>query len=240
MFRPVERCLYDAEDTRVNICEQTGRMKQFFQSFLRQGTYFLMALAAAAVPATAVFAPSAPEAIRRVWQLPPDEAVVRQVLLNPWQVQPMPAALIDSETLWLARLMYSESKRAHEQELVAWVVRNRSETGYRGCHTIEAVARDPYQFSALIEGKSSRHHYTGLDTQSHAPGWQRALALAYYVRHADASLRPFPLDTRHFFSEQSLAVPTRLPEWTKEGKTITPARPVMLEPRRFRFYAGVS
>ncbi len=34
---------------------------------------------------------------------------------------------IDNETLWLARCIYSETKRPEEQELVAWVVRNRVE-----------------------------------------------------------------------------------------------------------------
>ena len=51
--------------------------------------------------------------------------------------------VIDTETLWLARCIYSETKRPAEQELVAWVLRNRVETGYRGQTTYESTVLDP-------------------------------------------------------------------------------------------------
>ncbi len=162
-----------------------------------------------------------------------------EALRNPWAIQPVPALLIDSETLWLARLIYSESKRADEQELVAWVVRNRAESGYRGRHSIEAVTHDPYQFSAFVPGSDTYRYYTGLTAHTVAPGWQRTLALAYYVRHAPASLRPFSPETRHFYSERSLSSPDSLPAWTVGMHAVTPSRPIRLEARRFRFYAGI-
>ncbi len=200
----------------------------------------LIALACVLAPFRSAVAPPASVDDVRILHLPPSEEAVREALFNPWHVQPLPAELVDLETLWLARLMYSESKRAGEQELVGWVARNRAETGFRGRHTIEDVAQDPYQFSPFVVGKSTWHYYTSLTVESSAPGWQRALALAYYVRHADASLRPFSLDTRHFFSEQSLVVADSLPEWTIGREAVVPARPMQLEPQRFRFFAGVS
>src|SRR5690554_6111993 len=89
---------------------------------------------------------------------------------------------IDNETLWLARCIYSETKRPEEQELVAWVVRNRVETRFRGKSTYQEAVLDPYQFSAFIEGTSTRRFYSNLTPMSKYPGWQRALAIAYAVR----------------------------------------------------------
>ncbi|WP_240332831.1 hypothetical protein [Salinibacter ruber] len=51
-----------------------------------------------------------------------------------------PPLNLEGPTLWLARAIYSETKLPHEQELVAWVVRNRVETAYRGRRTYRAVA----------------------------------------------------------------------------------------------------
>ena len=207
-----------------------------FSSAFRWACAFLVVLVAPITPS------AAPEAMERAFRPPPplvQQDAVRQALLNPWRVQPVPAAFIDGETLWLARLMFSESKQPDEQELVGWVARNRAETGYRGCHTIEAVARDPYQFSAFTEGKPSKDYYVSLTPHTRNPGWQRTLALAHYLRHADPSLRPFSKQTRHFFSERSLAVPDSLPAWTIGRESVVPARPTNLDPLRFRFYAGV-
>ena len=190
-----------------------------------------------AVPVGSAVAPAPPPA--RVAHPPPSDAEIRQALLNPWDVEPVPAACIDTETLWLARLMYSETKQPDEQELVAWVVRNRAETGFRGRSTIALVAQDPYQFTAFVAGTETRRYYTSLTSESGAPGWRRTLALAYYVRHADASMRPFSLDTRHFYSERSTAHPDSFPVWTLGQTSIKPLRPRHLDAKRFRFYAGI-
>ena len=58
----------------------------------------------------------------------PSRADIRRALLRPMSVRPLSPAFITPEILWLARAMYSETKRPHEQELVAWVVRNRLES----------------------------------------------------------------------------------------------------------------
>ncbi len=170
--------------------------------------------------------------------IPPDSAI-EAALRNPKSVEPVPAMFIDTETLWLARVIYSESKRIEEQELVAWVVRNRVETTYRGRRSYEGVALDPYQFSAFNPNSRKHRYYANLDAHSKARGWQKTLALAYYVRYADAAHRPFPIKTRHFYSEQSLPEDAVHPAWTEGLEPVIPRRPLQLEAHRFRFYSGV-
>ena len=145
---------------------------------------------------------------------------------------------VSDDVLWLARGIYSETKRPHEQELVAWVLRNRVETGYRGERTYEDVVLDPYQFSAFNPGSSKRRLYTSLSPSSESAGWQRAIEIAHTVYHSSASHRPFPQKTRHFYSERSM-VGGRTPNWA-EGER--PVKPVgyRVDPRRFRFYSGLA
>ena len=170
----------------------------------------------------------------------PTESEFRAALLNPWAVQPVSPNHIDSETLWLARLMFSETKRLDEQELVAWVVRNRVESAFRGQTTIESVVRDPFQFSAFNPGTAQGRFYCTLNVLSKVPGWQKTLALAYYVRHADRTLSPFSPNVRHFYSEQAMAEPGTVPEWSEGLEPVIPRRAFMLDEYRFRFYANVN
>jgi hypothetical protein len=143
---------------------------------------------------------------------------------------------VDNETLWLARVIYSETKRPYEQELVAWTVRNRVETRYRGKGTYQAVVLDPWQFSAFNPGPK-RTHYSRLGTSSKVAGFQTAIEIANKVRHADATERPFVRTTRHFYSERSM-VGRRHPAWAA-GKTPVQV-PGNIDPRRFRFFANIA
>ena len=158
----------------------------------------------------------------------------RLPLLKPAQLKNL-----DSETIWLARAIYSETKRPEEQELVAWVVRNRVETRFRGKSTYQEAVLDPYQFSAFIEGTSTRRFYSNLTPMSKYPGWQRALAIAYAVRTLPAYYRPFSIKTRHFYSEQSM-VGKSAPDWANGKYHVVPNRDFALDERRFRFYEGIS
>lgn len=146
-------------------------------------------------------------------------------------------ALTKDEILWLARVIYSETKRPHEQELVAWVVRNRVETGYRGNDSYREAALDPYQFSAFNPGSRSRSYHTSLQWDSTEKGFARAVAIAATVAAADAAKRPFAETTRHFYSRQSM-VGGRTPNWAVNVAPVKLDRHV--EPDRFRFYANVS
>ena len=143
---------------------------------------------------------------------------------------------VDSETLWLARCIYSESDRPHEQELVAWVVRNRVATAYRGRRSYEGVVLDPRQFSAFNAGAPRRAFYKGLMPASSSPGWRRALLIAAYVRQAPWSRRPFSVTTRHFYSEVSM-VGRKVPMWAVGERPVGVNRPYEVDPYRFRFFS---
>ena len=145
---------------------------------------------------------------------------------------------VSADVLWLARCAYSETKKPHEQELVAWVIRNRVETGYRGQRTYPAVVLDPFQFSAFNPGSSKRSLYANLAPGSDSEGWQRALEVAHDVYHAPASARPLGATTRHFYSERSM-VGGRVPTWAVGHRPIRPGV-ARVDPRRFRFYSGVA
>jgi len=214
-------------------------MWKVFSSMTWRLGFVSLAVAGALLSAWQVIAPPLSPDFAPEQFAPPTEEEVQRALSNPRRVQQVPPELIDTETLWLARLIYSETYRTEEQELVAWVVRNRVETGYRDQHTIAAVVNDSVQFTPFLEGAAVRRYHTSLQTHSKARGWQRALAIAYYVRHADESMRPFPQDTRHFYSERSLAHPDSIPEWTLGQEVVIPDRPIELEAERFRFYSGI-
>lgn len=153
------------------------------------------------------------------------------------QMSSMPS--IDESTLWLARAIYSETKLAHEQELVAWVVRNRVETGYRGETTYKGVVLDPYQFSAFNPNAPKRSFYTHLTPETQLPGWQQALSIAHYVQRADPAYRPFSIKTRHFFSEVSMPG-HRFPYWAQQKEDVSPGWNYTVDQRRFRFYEKIS
>jgi hypothetical protein len=146
---------------------------------------------------------------------------------------------MDEATLWLARCIYSETKIPHEQELVAWVVRNRVETEYRGRATYEGVVLDPYQFSAFNPGSPKRSFYMNLTPETQLPGWQQALTIAHYVRRADPAYRPFSIKTRHFFSEVSMPN-NQFPYWVQQREHVSPGWNYTVDARRFRFYEKVS
>jgi hypothetical protein len=152
-------------------------------------------------------------------------------------MEALSASEVNSETLWLARCIYSETKRADEQELVAWVIRNRVETGYRGNDSYREAVLDPYQFSAFNPGSRKRASYASLDVSSQDNGWQRALLIANQVIEAPAAQRPFSEGTRHFFSERSMPG-GRHPNWAARGEQVTPERHD-IEEDRFRFYQKV-
>ncbi len=170
--------------------------------------------------------------------LPTDQEVAH-ALFNPWGIKPIHVANMDAETMWLARAMFSESKRADEQELIGWTVRNRIESNFRGCTTYEQCVLDPFQYSAFLPNQSKLHFYINLTETSTVAGWQKTVALAFYIRHADSGLRPFGRKVRHFYSEQSMVDPDMPPAWVEDFEPVVPRRAFQLDERRFRFYDGV-
>jgi len=149
-----------------------------------------------------------------------------------------------SDVLWLARVGYSETKRAHEQVLVMWTVRNRVETEYKGS-TYQEVATYPKQFSGL-QDRAHNPHYEhnmslGFDTKNHV--WERALEIAKQVYKAPDYMRPFPQTTRHFYSPVAMDQP---PLWAVEHDSkaihlVRDRKAVSSSTKyiRFAFYDGV-
>lgn len=170
----------------------------------------------------------------------PSSSRMTDILLNPRGLDPLSPEQIDRETLWLARAIYSETKRPEEQVLVAWVIRNRVETGFRGKRSYESVVLDPFQFSAFLPTSAKRDHYVSLTSTSREPGWRTAMAIAYAVRHMDKENRPFAIDTRHFYSQQSM-VDRMHPGWADDGEPVELRfEDFTVDDRRFRFFRGVS
>lgn len=161
-----------------------------------------------------------------------------EALLHPKRMAPLPPEKIDSETLWLARAIFSETKRPEEQVLVAWVIRNRVETRYRGQSSYRNVVLDPYQFSAFAPTQKTEIDYSSLTPHSQVSGWKTALRIADHVRRSRPDVRPFSVETRHFYSERSMTSGAA-PEWA-EGRRPIKNLPYSVDERRFRFFAGIT
>ncbi len=213
------------------------RKKYFWSAFCG---LFLVLL----IPGIIVFAPPlggkyAPVQSPPVLSIPSYEETYT-ALQNPWGIDPVYVGNIDGETLWLARAMFSESKRHDEQELIGWTVRNRVEAVHRGCRTYEECILDPFQFSAFLPGQPKQDYYTDLTETSEVAGWHRTMALAHYIRHADGRLRPFGPSVLHFYSQQSMIDTTLVPDWVGDLVPVVPQRRIQLDVQRFRFYADVK
>jgi len=92
------------------------------------------------------------------------------------EVQEYLAGAERDEMLWLARIIYSETKTTYEMKLVAWVARNRVESGYTG-NTYEQVAKSKYQFSGLNSfDRNYRHNISiGYEDADSNERWKKAL-----------------------------------------------------------------
>lgn len=119
----------------------------------------------------------------------------------------------EQEILWLARGVYSETKNEEEMRLIAWVIRNRVETKYRGT-TYQEVLTSEKQFSGLHISSSEYKNNRSLDySDTKNKDWRVALAIAKEVFTVDESTRPFPKTVRHFYSP---ALIDAAPEWARE------------------------
>jgi hypothetical protein len=141
------------------------------------------------------------------------------------------------EVLWLARCVLSETDRPHEQRYVAWVVRNRVETQYRG-DTYREVVLEPLQFSAFNLPSVHRDDLLRLNQHSTDKHWLRTLEVALDVYLAAPEARPFSLHVRHFYSPVSMpnGVP---PEWAAHTTPLD-AEALGVDPQRFQFYEDVD
>jgi hypothetical protein len=140
------------------------------------------------------------------------------------------------EILWLARVIYSETKKSNEQVLVAWVVRNRVETEFKG-ETYEEVAKSRGQFSGLNVSDSQYLHNISRGYGSSGESWENALDVAEAVYFAPEFLRPFPKTVRHFYSPISVKIS---PDWSADHKPIIVVKDKTEDRNvRFAFYDSV-
>lgn len=121
-----------------------------------------------------------------------------------------------TEVLWLARILYSESKVREEQIVVAWVVRNRVESSYKGADSFKDVALSPAQFSGLWPSdKQYKLNITRSYDTKGDKAWDQALAVAQAVYFADEALSPISDTVRHFYSPAAVL---RDPHWAEGQK----------------------
>lgn len=132
-----------------------------------------------------------------------------------------------SEILWLARVVYSETKKPSEMEAVAWVVRNRVQTGYRG-GSYKEVANSPWQFSGLMPSDPNYEH--NISREFGDPNFENAARVATRVFFADGEDRPFPKTVRHFYSPHVMDAP----DWARGQK------PYLAMADRFELYNNVN
>ncbi|MEZ4699691.1 MAG: cell wall hydrolase [Rhodothermales bacterium] len=141
------------------------------------------------------------------------------------------------EVMWLARCILSESDRADEQELVAWVVRNRVETRYRG-DSYREVVLEPLQFSAFNTPSPRRTYLLGLNQHSKVDSWLGALQVAMKVYDAPDLNRPLSRETRHFYSPVSMKG-GKTPPWAVNATPLDLADR-SIDPKRFLFFEQID
>lgn len=141
------------------------------------------------------------------------------------------------DILWLARILYSESKVREEQIVIAWVVRNRVDSGFRGADSIKDVAMSPSQFSGLWPSDAQyRLNITRSYETKGDKAWDQALGIAAAVYFADDSIRPISEKVLHFYSPMSVL---RDPSWAVGKKPAMVLRDSDTGNVRFAFYDSV-
>jgi len=140
------------------------------------------------------------------------------------------------EILWLARVIFSETKDEDEMKLVGWVVRNRVEAKYRG-NTYKEVALSKNQFSGLNSDDTQYSININIGYESENEKWIKALEVANEIYFASGDERPFSSDVKHFYSPVSVS---GVPKWTLEGELDHEVPSTDGMAPRFAFYSGVK
>lgn len=146
------------------------------------------------------------------------------------------------QALWLARAVYSETKERPEMVSIAWTVRNRVETHYRGS-TYKEVVLHHDQFSGLNPEANHYDHNMNMNWKDRKTdkAWKSALKVSIGVKQSLAYLRPFEKDVRHFYSPTA----TNAPNWAIGHKAVRLIRKDhsktrSLENVRFAFYKDIE
>lgn len=139
------------------------------------------------------------------------------------------------EMLWLARALYSETKLRAEQEVIAWVIRNRVES-LKYPDTYEAVVLQKGQFSGLHSTDKQYAINISREYTDVGKGWDSAVEVAQKVYFADSTERPILETITHFYSPTAVS---RIPNWAA-GEPAHVIRDDMRGYTRFAFYANVK
>jgi hypothetical protein len=125
----------------------------------------------------------------------------------------------EREVLWATRAVLSETNNPREMLLIANVIRNRVDLGYRGRETAKEVILDPYQFSAFNPGREMRWRYINMESQHvQQERWQEAWTAARYAMTAPREVLPFDNPcVNHFVHPGSLV---RAPGWMYEMEQV--------------------
>ncbi|MCR4274718.1 MAG: cell wall hydrolase [Candidatus Campbellbacteria bacterium] len=145
-----------------------------------------------------------------------------------------PVVDVQDEILWFARAIYSETKVPAEQTLVAWVIRNRVESG-KFRDTYKGVVLQPGQFSGFSSVDAQYGINSSLTLEDENPSWKSAVAIAEAVYVANPILRPLSADVLHFYSPISVV---NTPKWA-QGRDADHVVRDMRGNARFAFYADI-
>ncbi len=141
----------------------------------------------------------------------------------------------DDEVLWFARAIYSETKVASEQALVAWVIRNRVESD-KYPDTYKEVVLQSGQFSGFSISDKQYHINTSMTFKDSNPSWDTAVAIAQAVYTAPEALRPLSKGVMHFYSPISVS---NTPSWAAGREADHVVRDTKTNGIRFAFYADI-
>jgi len=149
---------------------------------------------------------------------------------------PLDDAQESREILWLARAVYSETKREDEQVLIAWVIRNRVESESFP-DSYEGVVLDPGQFSGLQHTDKNYVLNISRMYEDTGTGWDTALRVARDVFYADGILRPIGRNVTHFYSPNAVSF---VPKWAEGSEPERIVRDREKNYIRFAFHADIK
>lgn len=147
-----------------------------------------------------------------------------------------------NDILWISRVIYSETKVNYEMPYIAWIVRNRLETAYRG-NSYKEVALSSHQFSGLNPGDNQYDHNIEMEfaDTTNNDAWRNAVRVAKVVYDSPSWMRPLPKTTRHYYSPHAI----KAPDWAIGNKAVQlvrrrDAKTNSNKEIRFAFYDNIN
>mgnify|MGYP002761283547 FL=1 len=121
------------------------------------------------------------------------------------------------EAQWIARAVYSESKKFSNYEYIAWTIRNRM-ASERYPDNARSVVLQEDQFSAFRNPEKREKLLKMKYPETKNTYFRRAYRIALYVLNSDRSVNPMP-EVTHFYMEDTMkrAYGVERPSWA-EGR----------------------